>query len=154
MNRKRKMEADLDSNMQKFRTTYTITFGDQAENHVGMQKIGNAIERGYSIEELKEMMNHFQKKGNVCEFVDLKASVQHLDAKIDEAGILIIRNGVKTLIGEDNCVDDVFNELSELEFDKKAKMYGRVVNKHARHNLCFADGMSQEPDYEAGKGSC
>ncbi|KAI9364985.1 hypothetical protein DFJ73DRAFT_808884 [Zopfochytrium polystomum] len=30
-------------------------------------------------------------------------------------------------------------------------MYGRVVNKHARWNLCF-DAVAQEPDYEAGKG--
>jgi hypothetical protein len=35
--------------------------------------------------------------------------------------------------------------------DTKAFMYGRVVNKKARYNLCFAD-ESQEPDYEAGKG--
>jgi len=30
-------------------------------------------------------------------------------------------------------------------------MYGRVVNKHARHNLCFAD-YEQDPDYENKKG--
>ena len=30
-------------------------------------------------------------------------------------------------------------------------MYGRVVNKTARHNLCF-DNTAQEPDYEKGKG--
>ena len=30
-------------------------------------------------------------------------------------------------------------------------MYGRVVNKHARHNLCF-DEEGQVPDYESGKG--
>jgi hypothetical protein len=30
-------------------------------------------------------------------------------------------------------------------------MRGRVVNKHARWNLCFAD-EDQEPDYEDGKG--
>ena len=30
-------------------------------------------------------------------------------------------------------------------------MYGRVVNKQARHNACFSE-MSQEPDYENGKG--
>ena len=30
-------------------------------------------------------------------------------------------------------------------------MYGRVVNKVARHNLCFG-ASSQEPDYEQGQG--
>ena len=30
-------------------------------------------------------------------------------------------------------------------------MYGRVVNKYARHNLCF-DNEEKQPDYESGKG--
>lgn len=43
-------------------------------------------------------------------------------------------------------------ELDNLNWDKKALMYGRVVNKNARHNLCFAD-VSQEADYKSGKGT-
>lgn len=35
--------------------------------------------------------------------------------------------------------------------DKKARMRGKVVNKNARWNLCFAE-FDQEPDYENGKG--
>jgi len=35
--------------------------------------------------------------------------------------------------------------------DKHALMRGKVVNKHARWNLCFAD-EDQEPEYENGKG--
>ena len=31
-------------------------------------------------------------------------------------------------------------------------MYGRVVNKHARHNLCFGEAH-QEPNYEEGMGT-
>ena len=31
-------------------------------------------------------------------------------------------------------------------------MYGRVVNKKARHNLCFSD-IDQVADYEHGKGT-
>jgi hypothetical protein len=41
--------------------------------------------------------------------------------------------------------------LMDLDWDSKAFMYGRVVSKHARHNLCFADD-GQEPNYEDGKG--
>jgi alkylated DNA repair dioxygenase AlkB len=47
--------------------------------------------------------------------------------------------------------DALFQELTALNYDKKAFMYGRVVQKHARHNLCF-DTQPQEPDYAAGKG--
>ena len=39
-----------------------------------------------------------------------------------------------------------------LEKDTKAFMYGRVVNKHARHNLCFGE-THQEPNYEKGEGT-
>ena len=46
---------------------------------------------------------------------------------------------------------DLYEELVKLEWDTKAFMYGKVVNKHARHNLCF-DEEGQAPDYEAGKG--
>ena len=31
-------------------------------------------------------------------------------------------------------------------------MYGKVVTKHARHNLCFAD-FNQEPNYAEGRGT-
>ena len=31
-------------------------------------------------------------------------------------------------------------------------MYGRVVNKKARYNLCFGD-VNQKPNYEEGKGT-
>ena len=42
-------------------------------------------------------------------------------------------------------------ENDNLTMDKKALMIGKVVNKVARWNLCFAD-EDQEPNYEAGKG--
>ena len=42
-------------------------------------------------------------------------------------------------------------EQKALNWDKKAKIYGRVVNKQARWNLCYDDKPS-EPDYEIGKG--
>jgi hypothetical protein len=42
-------------------------------------------------------------------------------------------------------------EHAALPADKHAFMRGRVVNKRARHNLCFAD-RAQEPEYAAGKG--
>ena len=43
-------------------------------------------------------------------------------------------------------------ELRALPVDKKALMRGRVVNKHARWNVCF-DDAAQAPDYAAGRGT-
>lgn len=38
-----------------------------------------------------------------------------------------------------------------MTWDAKVFMYGRVVNKLARHNLCFAE-VAQEPDYQSKRG--
>jgi hypothetical protein len=34
---------------------YTVTFGDVAENHVGMQKIGQIANNGYSVEQITNL---------------------------------------------------------------------------------------------------
>lgn len=157
--------------------TITITFGDQAENHVGMQKLGNMSEDGFSIQDLKDAKKAFENKGYECELVKLHhllnnvdhllndvdplMGVNHLmngenyrDSKklnfnvLSKACILIIRRGVEAFRVD---VDDLRDELTDLQWDTKAKMYGRVVDKHARYNLCF-DKNKQNPDYAAGKG--
>ena len=45
----------------------------------------------------------------------------------------------------------MYREQMALTVDKKAKMRGRVVNKHARWNVCYGE-ENQEPSYEDGKG--
>ena len=128
--------------------TITITFGDQAENHVGMQKIGHLAEDGFTIEELKEAANKFTKLKCKCEFINLNKLLPE-KTNVSEAAILIIRNGVNVILNKDSRL--MYNEQAMLNADKKAYMYGKVVNKHARHNLCF-DEKDQNPDYENGKG--
>src|SRR5438132_4058821 len=125
--------------MDKIKSTITLTFGDQAENHVGMKKIGTLAKEGFSVKELKKIKETLE-----CEIVDLNFE------DLPEAAILILRNGVNKVL-KDKSVDDLFSEQSVLEVDKKAFMYGRVVNKQARHNLCFNE-TKQEPDYENKKG--
>jgi hypothetical protein len=67
------------------------------------------------------------------------------------AYILIVKNAVNVLLDDENGKKKLFDEQDVLEKDTKAFMYGRVVNKHARHNLCFSE-EHQEPNYEEGKG--
>lgn len=119
---------------KKYRDTITVTFGDQAENHVGMQKLGELAKEGFTIEDLNEINKKLEHKTKT-EYIILG----------EGAAILIIKNDILKLS------DNLYDELSVLDFDKKALMYGRVVNKKARYNLCFAD-MSQEPAYDKGKG--
>ncbi len=47
---------------------------------------------------------------------------------------------------------DLTAEQCALNWDKKAFMYGRVVNKKARWNLCYDTELSKEPDYANGSG--
>jgi len=134
--------------------TITITYGENVENHVGNQQIGAEIQNGISSKRLKEIYNEMVGKGYSCEFINITSL---LDAKTRNstnepiaAHILIVRDFVNTYFKED--IDKkLYTKLSKLNWDTHARMYGRVVNKHARYNLCFAD-FAQEPNYEIGNG--
>jgi len=130
-------------------TTYTLTFGDIAENHVGMQKIGEITEEGFSIADLKYSRKKFKSAGFECVMYNLNNLIMDTEDEEDEedAAVLVIKNGISFF----NDIDKMFEEQELLDYDTKAFMYGRVVNKHARHNLCF-DEESQEPDYPNKKG--
>ena len=137
-----------------FKNTITITYGEQVENHAGMQKIGELSDKGFNLNDLTFAKNKFEENGCKCELINLrdKLSGDHYK-NANDAYFLIIKNGVNVLLSDINKdVNDFYNEQNSLNTDKKAFMYGRVVNKKARHNLCFG-AKSQEPDYENKKGT-
>jgi hypothetical protein len=134
--------------MANFTQTFTLTFGDQGENHVGMQKIGKMASRGYKLEDLLKAKEFFEEKFIQVEIFHLNKLLPKGTTKdVDNAYVLVARNGVK--VWQDP--DLLYEEQDGLEKDTKANMYGRVVNKKARYNLCFAK-EAQEPDYEDKKG--
>jgi hypothetical protein len=139
---KRKCAAD-----EKKKKTYTITFGDVAENHPGMEKIGELHHRGYSLETLEKVLRRLESEGVECELIALHTAMEE---KVEEAYVLVIRRGVQHILKTEDT-GDMMEENDKLKMDKHALMRGRVVNKHARWNLCFAD-EDQEPEYEKGKG--
>ena len=71
------------------------------------------------------------------------------------AAILIIRNGAHFAspalppCSPHRSADALLHEQLQLQWDTRALMRGRVVNKRARHNLCYGD-VAQQPHYEAG----
>ncbi len=131
--------------------TVSITFGDVAENHKGMQQVGKLADSGFSLSDMQVMKSWFESNGSECRLVELHATLDEKDRAGNEAYLLIIKNGVNSLLNDELGADNMLAEQDCLEKDTKAIMYGRVVNKHARHNLCFGES-SQEPDYENGKG--
>lgn len=129
----------------KIKESYSITFGDRAENHAGMQLIGKEAARGFSTTELLRIPG--------IEVIDL---TQYLPKDIDKKGqlhanVIIIRNGVDRLLGTGASIQ-LLREVKSQHEDKKALMRGKVVNKHARWNNCYAE-MNQVADFEKGKGT-
>lgn len=129
-------------------STITLTFGDQAENHVGMEKLGEMVESGmgFHVGDLETIQQRFEALNGT-------SILHHLG---DDAYLLVLKNAVDALLrnadGElPRTHADLFEEQASLNVDKHALMYGRVVEKSARWNLCF-DNVGQEPQYESGKG--
>ena len=129
--------------------TITLTFGDVAENHKGMQKLGVMAKDGFSEGDLRSAGDYFVGRGCEVRVYDLRELLpEGLRGEAEWAGILVVRGGMGAL-GVD--ADSLYEEHMGLEWDTKKFAYGRVMNKHARHNVCYAD-FAQEPDYESGRG--
>ncbi len=129
-------------------STITITFGDVAENHPTMQKLGTMATEGFSVAEMEVMQERFTAAGCACEMITLPF-VSNGTEKDLGGRVLVIKDAVNTMLK--GKAKELLTELSGMKWDKKARMRGRVVNKRARWNLCF-DEHAQEPDYELGKG--
>ncbi len=123
----------------------TLTFGECAENHVGNQQLGSIAASGFSVSELRAAGEKFAARGCVVELVDLSVAC----SEAPEAAVLVIRSGL-TAFGV--SPEAMYEEHDALDVDTKALMYKRVVNKKARHNLCYDDD-AQEAEYAAGKGT-
>lgn len=131
--------------------TITLTFGDCAENHVGMQQLGERTDNGFSIKELEEIRDKCVKDGIECEYYNLN---DYVDVECENASFLIIRKGVDYILKDINKTNvDLYMEQNSLKPDKKYfdVRRNKVLNKNARYNLCFSE-IKQEADYENKKG--
>lgn len=127
--------------------TCTLTFGERAENHAGMQLLGEEVKDGFTLADLKAVKKKFEDAGAECELINLNKFYQVDDPN---AYVLIIRKGVNYLTKKG--ADALFLEQFTFEKDTKALMRGRVVNKLARYNVCFGE-KKQIADIESGKGT-
>lgn len=127
----------------------SITFGECVETHAGMQQTGTIRDVGYSVEELRVIHKNLSQNKVTSELIMLSDVLPDELQKNNEAAVLVIKDGLN-LFGVNK--NDLYAEQINLEHDKKAFMKGRVVNKLARHNLCYAD-FDQQPNYEKGMGT-
>lgn len=135
----------------------TLTFGDQAENHTGMEVLGNAAESGFSHDDLKNIQKLIGPEQNKyptieTELIDLRDLVDVLPegcSELEGAYVLILRGFLNK-----ERADGVLKENMAFEWDKKLwnSRQKKVQNKHARHNVCYG-AIGQESDFENGKGT-
>ena len=128
--------------MDKFKNErIALTLGDAGENHTGMELLGNfgSEGSGFTTNELKNLKCHFENS----EYISFKINE-------NDAGVLIIRNYIS-----ENDQLLMYKELKKLEWNKKYFDIRRnkVLNKHARYNLMFIEGMEQVADYKNKKGT-
>jgi hypothetical protein len=133
----------------QFSEAYTLTFGDRAENHKGMQIIGTAAAQGFTETDLLNAREWFVSQGRTCHIYDIRTLLpQHYQTQAAPAYLLVAYEGLAAIVD----IEQLYLEQQRLAKDTQALMYGRVVNKHARHNLCFAD-HHQVANYQAGQGT-
>lgn len=127
----------------------TLTLGDSAENHVGMVQHGTRLPagQGFSLQDLANYEAILYERKIPFELVDLTQG----NPDLPPAFLLTIPQGLSQLLENPDANSALYEEQTALEWDKKCYMYGRVVNKHARWNLCY-DEKGSEPDYENKKG--
>ena len=140
-------------------STWTITFGEVVENHAGMQQLGTRAPHGFSYDEVITAGSVAQSAGYQVEYYDLATALTEEQkallpaADVKSACVIVVRQGARLFFDEKDYPKFVKEvEATKDMVDKKAIMRGRVVNKHARWNLCYAD-VHQEPNIEEGKGT-
>ena len=132
----------------------TLTFGDRAENHAGMQMLGKGAEDGFTYEDLTRIRDYMGALGygHMCELIDLRELAAERPDEVPEpaaAYLLVMRHFLTQA-----RADEIFEENMAFEWDKKLWNWKQKVvqNKRARHNVCY-DDVAQEADYEQGKGT-
>jgi alkylated DNA repair dioxygenase AlkB len=127
--------------------------------------IGNLAPEGFSEADLRAADARFQAMGCATELITLHDPANFPGGggggdlpPLEKAWVLVVRDAITPMLAqlpgvpEGATVDHLFAEHLRLKVDRKAKMRGRVVNKHARYNVCYGE-TSQDPDYEEGKGT-
>jgi len=139
--------------------TVTLTAGDVAENHVGMQQIGTLQPRGILVPQIIALHERLRGEGIACKLHDLDEllvdqSNNTKDKDKDGAYLLVVTNGLAALMKDANAATKLLVEQTALQVDTKFwhARQKRVMNKRARYNLCFA-ASGQAPDFEHGKGT-
>jgi hypothetical protein len=134
----------------------TITYSESVENSIGMEQIGRRGSNGLSVGDLEAARLKFEEIGVHCDIVYLRPPGETVccEPTGSFAAVLVARKAVDAIVGRDDAHVDMLNEQLAYEWDTTvwSSKHGRVVNKQARHNVCYA-GFSQTADIANKKGT-
>jgi len=127
--------------MNFYNSRYAITFGEIAILHVGGMEIGNKMEKGYTVDELKNLENIL---GNNAEYISLSDKLPENLRKDNDAGVLVIRsngNSENLIPVSKEFADCLYEEQIKLNYDDKYydNRRQKVLNKRARKNIVFGN---------------
>jgi len=106
----------------EFEKTFSLTFGDVAENHKGMQKIGHFAEKGFDVHDLNRAKLWFEEKECKCNLVNLSwFAPEEAQTRENSAYVLVVKGAVNALLNDENGADNLFEEQDVLEKDSKVK---------------------------------
>ena len=149
----------------------SLTCAPGGENHRGNQLIGVPPTKGSGLKysDLIILSDELKKKyGDKVELYDLNKlgniNTNLFNSLSDEnkANVLIIRDYAKHNTREifKECMSDEWDRKfldpnkyrTEIIDGKEVRKRGKVLNKHARRNICYVKKLNQDPNYLEGKG--
>tara|TARA_B100001248_G_C27388724_1_gene461118 strand:+ start:1545 stop:2321 length:777 start_codon:yes stop_codon:yes gene_type:complete len=128
---------------------YAITFGEVAIIHNGSFQLGKIRNKGYTIDELKDIKN---KIGDQAKLIDLSKDLPTKSIREEnKAAILLIKNGLNYLFNRKKAANKFLNEQKSLNYDKKyyESRFNKTLNKRARYNIVFGEeNIDHSDDYK------
>lgn len=156
---------DLKKNIIRNNEVITLTWCDAAENHIGMENIGEKSINGFNLKDLQFAQEKFEDKGYKCRLIKLNDYYEKEEIpernKPEDAYILVVEKGVICLLNDEKddstnnlIMHNLYKELTSFEWDRKYydSRRKKILNKHARANVCFSE-EAQEADFENKKGT-
>lgn len=128
---------------------YALTMGEQSEIHVGCPIIGNGLANaGFTVGELVEIADKFKGSAHLCILSD---ALDEKDRECNEAGLLVIKNGLNLIMQDNDYADRMLVEQNATKYDTQYfdRRRQRALNKRARHNAVFGpEHIDHSEDYK------
>jgi hypothetical protein len=122
----------------QYDTRYALTLGEQSEIRAGCRIVGQGLaEQGFTVKELQDVQRMF---GNSSQSFLLHEKLGKKAGKhpLNEAAVLVIKNGVNLLMKDENYATEMFQEQDRTPYDKfyfdrrrkrnKAKPTLKIIN--------------------------